>query len=202
MPNWTKLFSCVVTNFSSLSDFDKKSIKCLPSIYKNVTPTIKSDTTNNIIAESSIARANISSISVSSTIEAVNAAKNYGSIDLVMSPRNVNYSSILITFKIKCEAHFSMKGKDEPKVPNVNIRNNYMKIARWVPIFEDCIASSCVSRRTLSYVLSEDTAAPDETMSPLLPICYYGESRNLISELVFAYLMVDLSSRMIIMWST
>ena len=51
-----------ITNFASLSDFDKKSIQFLPSICNNVIPTIEADATNNITTEASISEASISSI--------------------------------------------------------------------------------------------------------------------------------------------
>ena len=75
-----------ITNFASMSDFDKKSIENMPSVCKNSIPAIEADPTNSIAPESSVVGANVSSISVSRLITAVNAAKNYGSITRVMSP--------------------------------------------------------------------------------------------------------------------
>ena len=75
-----------ITNFASLSDFDKKSIENLPSVCKNSIPAIEADPTNSITREASVAGENVSSISVSRLITAVNAAKHYRSIARVMSP--------------------------------------------------------------------------------------------------------------------
>ena len=75
-----------ITYFSSLSDFDKKSIDDLPSICKNSVPDIEADATNKVTDEDSVARAHISSISVVRIITAINAANHYGSISSVMNP--------------------------------------------------------------------------------------------------------------------
>ena len=48
-----------VTNFASLSNFDKKII------FKNRIPSIDSDVTNNVIAESAVSRASMSFVLVS-----------------------------------------------------------------------------------------------------------------------------------------
>ena len=66
----------VITNFASLSDFDKKSIENLPSVRKNSIPAIKANHTNSIASEASVAGANFSSISVNRLVTAVNAVKH------------------------------------------------------------------------------------------------------------------------------
>ena len=53
-----------ITNFASLSDFDKKSIEKLHNIWKNSIPTTEEDATNKISAKASVARVSVSSISV------------------------------------------------------------------------------------------------------------------------------------------
>ena len=80
-----------ITNFASLSDFDKKSIENLHSVYKNRIPAIEADPTNSIASEASVAGANVSSISVSRLITALNAVKYHGSIAMAMNPQNMAY---------------------------------------------------------------------------------------------------------------
>ena len=75
-----------VTIFSSLSDFDKKSIENLSSVCENSVPDIEADVSNNVAAEASIAGAIFSSILVSRLVTAVNAANHYGSISRVTNP--------------------------------------------------------------------------------------------------------------------
>ena len=72
-----------ITNVASLSEFDKKSIENLPSVFKNRIAVMEEDATNVIASEGSVSGASISMISVSRLITAVNAAKHYGSIDRV-----------------------------------------------------------------------------------------------------------------------
>ena len=101
-----------MTNFACISDFDKKSIDNLPSVYKNRIPAIESDASNSIAAEASVAEANISSILVSRLIAAVNATNYYGSVSRATNPQNMGYESILATFKIEYEACVSVKDDD------------------------------------------------------------------------------------------
>ena len=67
-----------ITNFASLSDFDKKSIENLPSVCKNSVPVIEADPTNSITPEASVTGANVSSILISRLVTAANAAKHCG----------------------------------------------------------------------------------------------------------------------------
>ena len=64
-----------VTNFSSLQDFDKKSIESLPSTCKEKIPAVTADIANGISEELEIAGANISSNSIRRLIVASNAVK-------------------------------------------------------------------------------------------------------------------------------
>ena len=119
-----------ITNFTSLSDFDKKSIQLLRQICKNGIAEIHEDTPNNIAAEAAVPIANISSISVSRLITAVNAAKYYDSIAKVMNPQNMNYANVLSIFKIEYKAYISLKSEDEPKVPKINDKDHDRRIIR------------------------------------------------------------------------
>ena len=172
-----------VTKSASLSGFDKKSIENLPSVCKNSIPAIEADASNSIAAKSYASGVKISSMSVSRLITNVNAAKHYGLIASAMNPQHISYTSFLETFKIQYEACLSVKDEDDSNVPKINDGYNDQKIIYWYPIFKDCLSSSYVSRGPLIYVLREDPAVLDEDIDPLLPICNYGESGSLISEL-------------------
>ena len=80
-----------ITNFSSLSDFDKKGIQHSPKIYKKIIPVIDVDDSNNIGAEATVSGANVSSILVSRLVPVVNTDKHYGSITRVMNTHNMVY---------------------------------------------------------------------------------------------------------------
>ena len=172
-----------ITNYASLADFDKKSIQYLPQICRERIPEILEDAANGIAAEAAVPGANVSSISVSRLITAVNAAKYYNAIDRVMTPQSMNYANVLSIFKIEHEAYMSLKDDDEPKVPKINDKDHDRKIIRWAPIFQDCLASTFGSRGPLSYVLRDESNVPAEADDPLAPNCYYGVSGSLLSEL-------------------
>ena len=98
-----------ITNFASLSDFDKKNIENFPTICKSSILAIEEDASNSIADESSFAGANISSISVSRLVTAANTAKDHRSIDRVINPQNTGHESVLTTFKIEHEVCLSIR---------------------------------------------------------------------------------------------
>ena len=113
-----------ITNFTCLSDFDKKSIQDLPNIYKKSIPVIYACASNNIGAEAAVSGANISYILVSRLATAVNTAKHYGFIARVMNPQNMKFLTVLATFKVYHEACVSEKYEDDTKVPKINDMDN------------------------------------------------------------------------------
>ena len=115
----------------------------------------------------------MSSILVSSVAAAVNASKCCGSIARVKNPYNMNYLTVLATFKVHHEACLSVKDEDDPKVPKSNDRDNDRKIIHWAPIFKCCLASSHGSRDPLSFSLRDDPEILDESVDPLLANYYY-----------------------------
>lgn len=160
-----------INKFALMCVFDKKNMPFFPNICKNIIPYIEADATNNIASEASTSGASISSILESRIITAVNAEKHYGFIAIVMSLQNMGYSSVFETFKIKYEVHLSANGEDEPKVPEIDDKDNDRKIIRWDTMSKDCLSSSCRSPAPLSCALREDPTATDEVMDPLLPSC-------------------------------
>ena len=119
-----------ITNFTSLSDFDKKRIKNLPGVYKNRIPVIEADAINRIASETFVFGASVSSTLVISPFIAVNSAKYYGSISRVMNPQNIASTSVLAKIKIEYEAYLSVKDEDHSKVSKFNDRDNDRKIIR------------------------------------------------------------------------
>ena len=90
-----------LTNFDSLTDFDKKSLERLPSVCKETIPAIAADLPNGIAAENKIPGANISSISVQRLIVAMHAAEYYTAINPSMTIANMHYANVLKNFKIE-----------------------------------------------------------------------------------------------------
>ena len=70
-----------ITNFESLTDFDKKSLERLPLTCKENIRAITANPANGITAERAVPGANLSSISVRRLIVAMNALEYYTSID-------------------------------------------------------------------------------------------------------------------------
>ena len=172
-----------ITNFTSLLDFDKKSIQLLPQICKNRIAAIVKDLPNNITAKAVVSRANISLISGSRLIIAINTAKYYNSIVRAMNPQNMNQTNVLNTFKIKYEAYISIKGENKPKVLKIKDKDYDRRIIRQAPIFRDCLASTFGSCSPLSYSIRKDSNVLDEITDLLLPSYYYGVSGSQLSEL-------------------
>ena len=150
-----------ITNFASLSDFDKKSNQNLPNICKNSIPAIDADASSNIGATAAVSEANVSSILVSRLVTSVNAVKYYGFITQVTNLDIMSYSKVLATLKVEHEACISVKDEAKPKFPKTNDRDNTRKIICWHPIFKERPSSSCGSRDPLSYVLRKDSVVPD-----------------------------------------
>ena len=187
-----KQLSCKgITTFTSLEYFDRKAIQSLSSICKEKIPAIAEDVAVGITAEQEVSGANISSISVQRLIVATDAAKYYSSIGRAMTPVNVHYANILSTFKIEWDAYISLKKEDAPKAPAIRDQDNNLKVIKWAPIFQDCLARTYGSRGPLIYVIRDDVAVPSETDDPLgvdetsgTVNSYFGSSGCLHNELV------------------
>ena len=179
-----------ITNFPSLTDFDKKAIQALPSTCKNRIPAIAEDSAAGIPAEPEVLGANISSISVQRLIVAVHASKYYSSINRAMSVSNMHYGNILAEFKIEWDAYLDLKEQDAPKPPTINDRDNDRTVIKWAPIFVDCLSRTYGSMGPLSYVLRENETVEDEVADPLgveestgITNSYFGKSGCLHAEL-------------------
>ena len=75
---------------------------------------------NNVVEKPAVNRKNISTISVSRLIVAVNAAKFYGAVGRLMTLQNIHYVNVLSNFKVKWDAYKYLRTQDDTKVQNVN----------------------------------------------------------------------------------
>ena len=172
-----------ITNFESLTDFDKKSLERLPSTCKESIDEIIADVPNNIGAEIEVPGANLSSISVRRLIVAMYAAEYYTSIDRSMTVPSMHYNNVLKSFKIEWETYQDLRDQDSPDVPLINDKDNDRKVIKWVPVFLDCLNRSYGISGPLSYILRDDPAVPDEASDPLQASSYFGVSGSLHDEL-------------------
>ena len=89
-----------ITNFISLTDFDKKSIKSIPTTRKKKILFITDDPAAGITAESVVPGSNISLVAIHWLIVMIQSAKEYTSIDRMMNATNMHYSNLLSNFNI------------------------------------------------------------------------------------------------------
>ena len=129
-----------ITNFASLTNFDKKSIESIPTTCRENTLAIKNDPESDITAEPSITGANRSSIAICQFIVAVKADKYYTLIGRTMNTTNMHYSNVLSSFNIQWYTYEEPKKEDDTNVPVINDKENYCKVIKWVSIFTDCIS--------------------------------------------------------------
>mmetsp|Transcript_29643 Transcript_29643/g.45321 ORF Transcript_29643/g.45321 Transcript_29643/m.45321 type:complete len:161 (-) Transcript_29643:1644-2126(-) len=126
-----------ITNFESLTDFDKESIESLLRTYKETTRAITADAPNGIAAESSIPGAkpkfNLRSPS----------HHCYECCRVVYLYRKDNVSQIdgviLKPFKVEWDTYQDLHEQDEPDVPLINDKDIDRKVIKWAPIFFDCL---------------------------------------------------------------
>ena len=153
-----------VTNFSSLEDVDKNSIKSLASTCKEKIPA---DLANGIQEEIEINGANVSSISIRRLIVASDAAKFYVSVGRTTTNVNMHYTNVLQDFKLEHEGYTALKNPVASKGSVINDKDNDRKVIKWAPIFKDCLTRTFGHRGPLIYVLREESAVPDEALDPL-----------------------------------
>ena len=172
-----------ITNFESLTDFDKKSLEGLPAICKSSIKAITADAANGIVAERLVPGASLSAISVRRLIVAMDAAQYYTSINRLMTVENMGYDAVLKGFKIEWDTYQDLRDQDAPEVPLIRDKDNDRRVIKWVPVLHDCLARSYGINGPLSYILREDSAVPTEAIDPLETDSYYGSSGSLHDEL-------------------
>ena len=180
-----------ITNFESLTDFDKTSFEYLPRTCKEKILAITEDISAGIAAEAEVPGANVGTISVRRLITAMKAAKYYQSINRTMNPTIMHYTNVLSGFKIEEEAYADLLKKTEPDVPLINDRDNDRRVIKWAPNFLDCLSRTYGSKGPLIYVLRDDVAVPSEADDSLQtdPATntvnrYFGKSGCLHDELI------------------
>ena len=173
-----------LTNFDSLTDFDKRSLERLPAVCKAPIDAVIEDVANGIQAENRVPGANISSISVQRLIVAMHAAEYYTAINRAMTVANMHYINVLKPFKLEWDTYKDLCNQDEPDVPLVSEKDGDRRIIKWVPIFLDCLSRSYGVHGPLVYVLRDDPTVPAEVDDPLDAHSYFGSSGSLHDELV------------------
>ena len=173
-----------ITNFESLTDFDKKSIESLPRTCREDIDEVQADDDNGIEAEAEVPGANLSSISVRRLITAMNAAEYYTSIGRAMTPESMSYNDVLKPFKVEWDTYQDLRDQDEPDVPLISDKDNDRKVIKWAPIFLDCLTRSYGIHGPLAYVLREEPVIPTEIEDPMDHDAYYGLSGSLHEELI------------------
>ena len=172
-----------ITNYDSLTDFDKTSIGYLPRTCKEIISAMVEDLDAGISAETEVYGENIGSISIRHMIVAVNTTKDYTSIGRTMNSTNMHYTNELSKFKIEAETYVDLKEKDDPEVPMISDRDNNHKVIKWGPIFRNCLCRTYGTTGKLLYVLRETSAVPSEIEDPLENNDYFG-SGSIHDELV------------------
>ena len=137
-----------VTDWTSLVDFDRKSIESLGKACSKTIPSITADAVNGIAAEAEISSANLSSISIRRLVIAMHAANYYTFIERIMTAANIHYSNLLLGFKTDYEAYALLREQDGPKAPLVNDKDKEKKVIKWTMSFEDAL-SRFLARKAL-----------------------------------------------------
>ena len=180
-----------ITNFESLTDFDKTSIEYLPRTCKERILAITPDIAAGIAAEAEVPGANVGTISVRRLITAMKAARYYQSINRAMNSSNMHYTNVLSGFKVEEDAYADLLKKTEPEVPLINDKDNDRRVIKWAPNFLDCLSRTYGSKGPLVYVLRDDVTVPSEVDDPLqtdpttnVVNSYFGKSGCLSEELI------------------
>ena len=172
-----------ITDFDSLCDFDKDSLKSLNKNCQTEIPKILADAAANIAAEPAVKGAFISMLSSIRLLTSCNAAKYYKLVCRTPTLSNMKYTGVLDKFQVDWDQYEKLKKQDKPVVPLVKEADSVKKIINWAPIFVDCMSRIFGLQGPLSYVLREIAEVPSETEDPLLDGDYFGASGGLIQEL-------------------
>ena len=128
-----------VTNFSSLTNFDKKIIEYLPTTHKQKIRAITNDPAAGITALLGIPVANTSLIVIFRLMMEVQAVKYYNSTIRTMNAINMHYKNVSSKFNIQWDTYDELKKEDDTYVPVINDNDNDRKLIKWLSIFNDCI---------------------------------------------------------------
>ena len=90
-------------------------------------PAIEAADLNNVEAEPAVNGSKISTISVRRLVVAVNSAKFCDAVGRLMTPQSMRYGNVFSDFKVEWYAYEDLRTQDEPKVPNVNAKEQDRK---------------------------------------------------------------------------
>ena len=147
-----------IANFVSLTYFEKKSIKSLPTTCKEKTLSTTYYPEAGITSEPALSGADISSIAIHQLIVVGQAAKYYTLIGRTINSTNIHYSNILSSFNIECDTYEELKKSDDTDVLIIRDNYNYHQVIQLVSIITDCLSWTYGSRVLLVYVLRESSA--------------------------------------------
>jgi hypothetical protein len=174
-----------ITSFASLGDFDADSIKQMARNCRETIPAVAADADAGILVdEPEVIGTTISTQSVIRLTVACNATKYYLSVGRVPLVAMLNYTNVLMPFKLEFEAYEMLKKEDAPEVPSVKDTDNERKVIKWAPIFKDCMSRTYGIKGPLAYVIRETVEVTPEADDPLQADSYYGMSGGLQAELI------------------
>ena len=156
----SRVLSEGITDFDSLSDFDKESLKALSKNCTQDIPKVIADPEAGIEAEPVVKETCISTVSSIYLLTACNAVKYYKLVSRTPYLYNMSYTHVLSKFQIDFETYEKLKKQDAPKVPVVKESDANKKIINWVPVFEDCMTRTFGLLGPLSYVLRKEAEVP------------------------------------------
>ena len=168
-----------ITDFESLADFDKESLKIFSKNYTQDFPAPDA----GVEAEPALKGANISTITGVRLLTDSNAVKYYKLVGRTPDPVNMSYKNVLSKFQVDYDHFEKLKKQDATTVPMVKESDAKKKIINWTPVFEDCMSRTFGLQGPLAYVLRKEAAVPSEMDDPLNSNEYFGESGGLIEEM-------------------
>lgn len=173
-----------ITEYASLADFDKASLKELSRNCRASIPAVAEDVQAGIAAEPEVPGTVISTQSLVRLQVASDAAKYYISIGRPLTADGMHYSNVLKDFKLEHDAYERLKEQDAPDIPDVKDSDKDKKIIKWAPIFLDCMSRTFGVKGPLAYVLRSEVAVPAPGDDPLVAHSYFGSSGSLQQELI------------------
>ena len=172
-----------ITDFDSLADFDKESLKALSKNCMQDIAKVNADPNTCVEAEPAVKGTCISTTTAIRLVIACNAVKYYRLIGRTLDSENMSYRNVFSDFKVDYKNYEQLKKQDAPKVPVVKESDGEKKIINWVPAFKDCMSRIFGLQGPLSYVLRKESTVPSEIDDPLNGNDYFGMSGGLVQEM-------------------
>ena len=167
-----------ITNFNSLADFDKESLKALSKNCVQDIAKVNADPDTDIEVEPAVKGKRISTTTSLRLVIACNAMKYYRLIGMTPDSMNMSYRNVLSNFKVDCEHYEQLKKQDAPPVPVVKESDAEKKIISWAPVFKQNM-----SRTFGLQGPRKDSAVRSVAEDPLTGYDYFGESGGLVQKM-------------------